>query len=394
MTSKQDSPLDVVIVGSRHHFDPEGKTPETGIGRLLEATYLACSDLGYSRIAYFDTSDTPTRADVRLMVGLESNFLRFHRTFRPNHSFLLSVNQVRSLRATWLTQLGMRWIPLCRSLSVGDNLYSLGFPEFIADGILQLGSHNVHQIQASFGQKFLVSQIKIGGQRPVPNMKSKSDSRPRVLVAFGSIALRKGWLVTEQLIEKLVNSLPDVIFVIQAQIPNRSLEKRLSQLVTRYPSNFLLKTEFMDEGSEAWKSFFGSLDIAIFPSHEEGQQDAVLTCISMGVPTLVSPFSGYQEVLSLGIVPDLSPSKWHAATYDILSLPLSLRREFSRQQQAEVSLLPQTRESVREAIEDLVIRQPLILSRKNSWPLANQVAAFLKHAPANLAAVTSRLLFR
>ena len=394
MKTENTSPLDVVIVGSRHHYDPRGKTPETGIGRLLEATYLACSDLGYSRVAYFDTSDRPTRADATLMIGLESNFIRFHRNFRPNVSFLLSVNQVRSLRAAWLEQVGMRWMQLCRTIGVGDNLYSLGFPEFIADGILQLGSHNVHQIQASFGQKFLISQITIGSQRPALIKESKSDSAPRVLVAFGSIALRKGWLVIEQLVEKLVQSVPDAVFVIQAQIPNRSLERRLNQLVMRYPSNFLVKSAFMDEGSEAWRDFFSSIDIAIFPSHEEGQQDAVLTCISMGVPTLVSPFSGYQGVLSSGIVSDLSPSTWYAATYEILSLPANLRREFSLQQQSEVSRLPGTRESLREAIEDLLIRQPSTLTRKCTLPLANQVGAFLRYAPANLASLVSRLLSR
>lgn len=384
--------FDAVLVGSKRHFKPGDSPPETGIGRLLESAFLALQELGFSSVGYFDVNDHVRTTKTRLLVGLEPNFLRFCRATQPDFALLLSVNQIRSLRAGWLKGLSLKNLPRWVALGPNDNLFSLGCPEFHADGVLQLGAHNVEAIKAKFQDEIHVSPIQLSRDIPKPNFGRRPGSHPRILIALGSVSMRKGWLLLEDIVERFAKSGSNFVFVVQAPVSNRMLARRLRRLCAQYPGNLEVSDAFLEEFSDEWNSFFGNIDLAIFPSSEEGQQDAVFTCISMNVPALVSEFTGYKGLLSSGVISGLRADDWHRSVLAFLSQTEAEKSKFVRNQRADLSRLTRTEDSISNAIQDCITTIPARASSRLAPAYLKSLRALFVTPLENLHALTARLL--
>lgn len=337
-----------------NHFEPGLKGPEVGIGFLLEAVYDALVGLKYDVVYLESASQYLSERPVDLFVGLESGFNRATLLLKPRMSILLSVNRVRTTRPEWLSRFLLvsprSWLRLGHE----ENLYLFTFPERTAGATIQLGRHNSvapARLKSAF---FSMRNPALDTHHPEDRNYNDCDT---VLFYFGSICLRKGLDYLEQeakfLSKRISSSGNDIKIVVHGWSSNQRNLRAMSRLALLPGVKW--SSEFLKSDSDEYLELFRRAKLAVFPSFEEGQQDAVAQAIALGVPSLVAESCGFEGLLG---APSLAPDDYKAWTDSIVELttnsPVELA-QIAAQQFHDLKALPSTAASVDSALRQLVV---------------------------------------
>lgn len=357
-----------IIVGSKHHFSPGVSAPNYGIGKLLSDLLEALRNAGFEDIEYFDYLDNFHSNPEAIMFSIDLGFSRAKKQIAPALSVLVSVNQVRSLRPRWLSKNLAQTFSDCKYISAEDNLFLLDFPEFRADYILQLGSHNIDEMRdskSSLLSKVIPIQIaRI--KRETSAFSSEDISNKKVLFFLGSICLRKGWNFIRLVIPRLISHFPNIKVHIHGRATNIRIRSELHQLTQNFPGQVLWTSDFHDEGSDEYQKIFQGAVLAIFPSLEEGQQDAVIETVQSGVPVTCSFQCGYALSLE-NCYHDFAAFElvWQSL-FNLLDADVSILKSLHERQLKQLTGLVSTQQSLLGAILEMKAN-PISKSPKSSY---------------------------
>jgi hypothetical protein len=351
----------VSISGAGDHFTPGSQPPQTGIGRLLRDTYEAAAKLGLGTPVYFDYRFTPPHRPNQLLIAIENNFWSVCRKTEPISTILLSVNKIRQNRPHWLSEVLKRNPADFRFFCAEDNLYFLGFAEIGSDGILQLGPHNFVSVAHKKTNLPALTGFAIGleGSNSLDMKPASGANQNQVLMYLGSICLRKGFLVIGQVARELEFRNKGERLLIHGRSSNEFIRRGMERLLETYPETVRWSRQFLEEGSLEFNNLFSKSALAIFPSREEGQQDAVRLAVQKGLISLSSSDCGYSRQ-----GPDFSFDSQNIGDMvermsQLLDLDVRGRVRIAHEQMAKMLEFDETKESVLKGLMEILERGEL-----------------------------------
>lgn len=198
--------------------------------------------------------------------------------------------------------------------------------------IVAHSQHVAAELSNQLGTKTPVVWIPLGPQFLDRHLPSRADAArrlgcppPPIVLFFGLIRPYKGMDLLAEAWPTVSSSFPDATLMVVGKVLGAEAERELGGLRTQ--SNVIVVDRYVPV---AWMlDYYAVSDIVVLPYRRASQSAALMTAVSLGRPTVVTPIAGLQEQvqgLQSAVVADEVNG---AALARALTVSLGARREMA-----------------------------------------------------------------
>lgn len=294
MTMKSDNQTrNCVLLYSKRHFDPQETMPleQSSAGQIAKTLYMEIVENTEYRIHYFDAFDHVewTQLETDLLITLVDNIDLAMWYFKPKRTILIAVNQ-HPLERIRINGESLKYGIPTKALTASDGIYQPFKSIYKANSILCVGNSKT----SSTFEKYLknstiinTSYLSFMGSLKV---RKEMSGVKNILILMSSIGYRKGF-------DRIYNSLMtegeklrDYQFHIIGHPEGDYWQKKIDELQAKYSN--VHNHGWVLNNSTRFNELMMTMDIALFPTREEGLVGSLLECIQGGVISLYSENAG------------------------------------------------------------------------------------------------------
>ena len=335
----------IALSYSRNHFDPESVdvdhfNPTSGAAYLAHSLYMAIKRVfPNSKVLYYDYTEHETirLQHVNLFLGIEPNFAEFVKKLSPDISLKIRVNRHEITRMhTYYhnrCSLTRRSIPLTphdlqfynqKEILTPNNLvFHLqlgGYPNFVANHYA--GINKSRQVLVNFRMRKVFKPYDLQEQNNI------------ILLFMGNVCYRKGLYLLHSLLKLNLKNNSKWRLLLIGKSDESKVLKYVELILRKFPGRFEYLNTYINFESQEWKNLRSQIALALFPSIEEGQQEAVFAIIAEGIPSLYSQDCGFDLYDPLTLISSNKSFDWFRAIENFLRLPSQIRMSCLEIQQA------------------------------------------------------------
>lgn len=286
-----------VILYSRRHFDPSKSTELSGssAGRIAATIYEAAKSCPDYNVHYFDSFDfnewIPMGVDV--LVTLIDNLPLAKWFFRPKRIIVIAVNQHPLVRLQ-NGIIGLASGLPNQALVPSDGIYQPFHSLNKANSILCVGNEKTTESYKRYLPMTDIRQVNYESNFSLHNSNRRITNIENVLVLMSSIGYRKGF---DRFVDEINQSkyLKRFKFHIVGHPEGPYWQAEVEKLISEH-SNVKFHG-WMLNNNEEFSNLIDKMDIAIFPTREEGLVGSLLECIDLGLISLHTSNSGLDNLL-------------------------------------------------------------------------------------------------
>lgn len=258
---------------------------DSSAGIIARNVYTALKSNPSYRLLYFDYNNINewVKVETEILITLVESFDLARWFFKPKFSYVFVVNQHPMQRLSILKEARRKKLPR-NALSGTDGIYQPVKSLTKFNGIIYVGNHITAESYQKFykrinlHQTFYHSQFN-GLENTQESFRKSSDFN--VLILMSEISFRKGFDVVCDLIKTCNLNALDIRFSIVGDSKSKYWRKILNDIVTMYPNvNYY---GWLNNKSDDFKELISQMNLAIFPSREEGMLGALIECIEIGI---------------------------------------------------------------------------------------------------------------
>jgi hypothetical protein len=286
-----------VVIAYASNFWKPGENPRDGIGLVAKANYESIVGAFPNHEAvYIDAMDYPEVRgikDVSALFSISSSIDRLQKICKPDLTTLISVNESALLRRT-IKDRARNSGTSKKYLNGHDGIYSNLNEAKNVDFILGFGAWSLFQSYTKIGID--ADKVFPIGWRYWETFidKPKVNFGNKIVAYLGAICFRKGVEKISELVFYLNKNYPDYKLELAGFAWNKTLANDLSDLLLRFPENFIWKNERIIYGENSWLELEKDSCFAIFPSFEEGLSGCAMDIINLGIPLFHSAKTGLE----------------------------------------------------------------------------------------------------
>lgn len=294
MTTKLELPIKkCIILYSRRHFDPNSSTPleNSSAGIIARNLYEEMKSRPDYQVYYFDSFDTTEWLKLKadLLISIIDNLSLGIWFFDPKEIIVIAVNQHPLERFSICGTAARDGIPTS-AISPSDGIYQTNKSLTQAKAIICVGNNrtretfglylkNANVILATYQTSFTKSIQKLD--------KNKIEN---ILILMSSIGFRKGFDRIFQSLNNQKELLKHYNFHLIGHSEGPYWDNQIEFLKTHFV-NFTYHG-WLYNSDEQFRSLLASMDLALFPTREEGLVGSLLECIDLGILSLHTISSG------------------------------------------------------------------------------------------------------
>lgn len=294
-----------VILYSRRHFDPNKKTElnESSAGKIAASIYESLSKIPNLEVQYFDAFDFTEwqRFRVDVLITLIDNMPLATWYFKPRKTIVVAVNQHPLVRLENALNSRDYGVP-SRAIVPSDGAFQPFFCLKKANVILCVG--NLHT--ASTFKRYLKNSYILDThyQASIPNFKKERSPGEikKILVLMSSIGYRKGFDRIKKEIEENSKVLSQFEFHLIGHPEGVFWKKQVDDLTNKYAN--VVDHGWILNDTILFKKLLGEMDIALFPTREEGLVGSLLECLESGILCMHTPNSGLDNSIEELALPE------------------------------------------------------------------------------------------
>lgn len=287
-----------VLLYSRRHFDPEHQSSLMGssAGQIASALYQSLIDMDEYEVSYFDSFDHLEwhGRKIDLLVTLVDNLDLAKWYFRPTHVVVIAVNQHPLERFRIAGYAHKLRIPLA-ALSASDGVYQSCRGLASVDTILCVGNSKTLSTYSKYINSCTIYQTSYGTIFSGPKKPKLIRKIRKILILMSSIGYRKGF---DRLFDELITNETDFSmfeFHIIGNPESAYWQGKITEL-TNKKSNIKFHGWILNNTPE-FDAILNEMDLALFPTREEGLVGSLLECIDLGILSLHTVNSGLNNSL-------------------------------------------------------------------------------------------------
>lgn len=258
---------------------------ESSAGIIARNVYTTLKSNPSYQVLFFDYNNINewVKVDTELLITLVESFDLARWFFKPKFSYVFMVNQHPMQRLSILKEARRRKLPR-NALSGTDGIYQPVKALTKFNGIIYVGnditgkSYQKYYKRINLYQTFYHSQFK--GVEKTQEFIQKS-SNFNVLILMSEISFRKGFDVVCNLIKICNLNALDIKFHILGDSKNKYWREIVNDIITMYPN--VSYYGWLNNKSNDFKELISQMNLAIFPSREEGMLGALIECIEIGI---------------------------------------------------------------------------------------------------------------
>lgn len=286
-----------VILYSRRHFDPNNTTVLSGssAGRIAATIYEAAKNTSDHNVYYFDSYNIdewhPVNADV--LVTLIDNLPTAQFFFKPQYTVVIAVNQHPLERL----KIGISGLALGlprNALTPSDGIYQPFLSLSKANSILCVGNKRTICTFKKYLPHTDIHQVNYDSNFFSSTKRHKITKIRNILVLMSSIGYRKGF---DRFVHEIENSecLDEYTFHIVGHPEGPYWQLEIERLLLKH-SNVKFHGWMLNKAKE-FSDLLQTMDVALFPTREEGLVGSLLECIDLGIISLHTSNSGLDHAI-------------------------------------------------------------------------------------------------
>lgn len=293
-----------VILYSRRHFNPNSSTElsESSAGRIASTIYNAAKSCTNYSVTYFDSFDfnewEPKEVDV--LITLIDNLPLASWFFHPQKIVVIAVNQ-HPLERLKNGLLGLTSGLPKEALVASDGIFQPYSLLRKVNTILCVGNTKTLETYRKYLPFTDIRQVNYDSAFSAQNRKHKISQVQNILVLMSSIGFRKGF---DRFADEIMNfkNLGIYTFHIVGHPENSYWRARVNELVAE---NLNVKFHgWLLNNERKFSDLLESMDVAIFPTREEGLVGSLLECIDFGIISLHTSNSGLDNPINELALPE------------------------------------------------------------------------------------------
>jgi hypothetical protein len=347
----------IVLLYSETHFDPKNLELHisSSAGEIASSVFRVLDSNKDFCVKYFDAGDFMEWnkvKDVYLLVGIARNFALGVNFFKPKHSILLSVNEHPLARLKLIEKYHNTGFDLS-SASNADGFWE-GWQGFRKSrGIIVFGSES----NVSFLRKLYIKRKIVQSRFIVPGLNNATHLQKKhyelnVLVLMSSVGFRKGIDLVFDSMSQMKASANNISFHIMGLAPNREWESYLRFKASNFEN--VTCYGWVERDSFEFIEISKKMDIAIFPSREEGMLGALQDSLKLGIYCLYSDKCGYPNFPPASRLEISNPTNLLDPVIYFSNLDLGRRRELFDEQIAGMNRYLYNIPSIEDSIYTLI----------------------------------------
>jgi hypothetical protein len=293
-----------------------------GASAIASSIYFATKKLFSDfSIIYMDSNDevdSDLFNKVHLFIGIENNFHNIYSKINPKYAIIIGVNRHPIFRTfTMLHALKKRMHVLSldshnmqlrnvdwESMNFTESIYRIqlgSFPNLLANMYAEIPLNKQFVLPLRYNTR---KALKF-------NKQIKGNV---VLMLMGVICYRKGFYILPELVKRMQLESSNWKLRIIGTFEDNQVREHIKELTMQNPEQIELIEGFVPENSRSWEECITNAFCGVFPSLEEGYQDAASLIINQGIPIIYSSETGLDLYNPRTCLPNLNSS----TVYDFL----------------------------------------------------------------------------
>ena len=294
MTTKLEKPLkNCVILYSRRHFDPNSSTDleNSSAGLIARTIYTEMKSKSYFEVYYFDSFDNTEwlKVETDILISLVDNLSLGIWFFDPKEVIVIAVNQHPLARLQICGSAARKGIPVS-AISPSDGVYQPYKSLTKTKAIICVGNSETKDSFEQYLKNTKVVLATYDTSFSSHTQEASQDKIENVLILMSSIGYRKGF---DRIFESLIlekESLKSYRFHLIGHSEGEYWDQKI-KFLENHTRNFTYHGWLLNS-DEKFISLLRTMDLALFPTREEGLVGSLLECIDLGIVSMHTKSSG------------------------------------------------------------------------------------------------------
>lgn len=294
-----------VVLYSRRHFDPAKKTDlsESSAGQIAKSIYNSIKSLEKTTVYYFDSFEHHewSRIETDILITLIDNMPLAEWFFKPKQIIVIAVNQhpmTRFLNVAKSISSGMKF----SAIAASDGPYQPYLCLSRANAILCVGNVRTVETYRHYLQNCNIQISNYKSSFSNSNIIERPRKIRNILILMSSIGFRKGFDRFQEAVERESAELKRYQFHLVGHPEGMVWKDNVDRLVSG--NTFVANHGWILNNSSQFRTVISEIDVAIFPTREEGLVGSLLECLDSGIICLHTSNSGLNNTRPELSLPD------------------------------------------------------------------------------------------